>query len=104
MIAILPEYRDRSLAALLVELNLINEAWRQAKDQRYDATRSQTLTADALRAVHEPDWPPRPDDRAEQFRARFTSAFLGADLARFGFPYTGRPDAGPLRASASAGA
>jgi hypothetical protein len=93
VIAILPEYRDRSLAALLVELNLINEAWRQAKDRRYDPTRGRRYAA-ALRAVQEPDWLLRPGDRAEDFRARFTRAFLGAELARFGFPYTGSPDAG----------
>ena len=103
VIAILPEYRDRSLAALLVELNLINEAWRQAKDRRYDPARGRRY-ADALRAVQEPDWLLRPGDRAEDFRARFARAFLGAELARFGFPYTGSPDAGPLQSAASAGA
>jgi hypothetical protein len=93
VIAILPEFRDRSLAALLVELNLINEAWRQAKDRRYDPKRSRRY-ADALRAVQEPHWLLRPADRAEEFRARFARAFLDAELARFGFPYTGSPDAG----------
>jgi hypothetical protein len=62
VIAILPEFRDRSLAA--------------------------------LRAVQQPDWLQRPGDRAEDFRARFARAFLGAELARFGFPYTGSPEIG----------
>jgi hypothetical protein len=103
VIAILGEFRDRSLAALLLELTLINEAWRQAQDRRYDAGRSRRY-ADALRAVQEPDWLLRPGDRAEDFRARFDRTFLGPELARFGFPYTGSPDAGSLQSVASAGA
>ena len=88
VIEILREFRHRCLASILAELDLINEGWRQASDHRYDATRTPRY-ANGLRAVREPHWLFRPQERAEAFRERFGHAFLSPDLARHGFPYTG---------------
>ena len=109
VIGILPEFRDRSLAALLVELNLINEAWRQAKDRRYDAEAQPGLCRCAARGASTRTGCCGRTSGPRNSAPASPAPSSSADLARFGFPYTGsraagRPEVGALQSASPAGA